>query len=546
MHRIVTLACIVLFCVSESAAESIRLGNLTPRGSRRVLYLSDPSNTTGQYSDPTTPEEMRQWVRALADGGVDTHLQCVFQQTWSNFYRSDHCEYDARPRHGRFIPMMDAGIIPLEVLIDESHRQEMEFFAGLRMNDRHGDNKEFFEKNKKWELAEFPGSVDYSFPEIRDWMFAIVEELAQGFDVDGIEFTFIRHGHVFPTAIARQQTSVLTEFMRRIRSMLLKEGEARGRHIQFGARVPQSLEGAAKLGYDVRNWILQELIDYVAPSDVIYTDFNARYEEFAVLTRATACKLYPTLQPLPCWNDQVNLLGLDHYRAAVQNFYGAGADGISLFNYQFHWAQKHWDPKRARSYPGSASNFPDALQYFHVLKDHRAVLGGNRHYVFYPLWLGAPDRIAHMTTPARAILKRSASDQRATYRFRVCENLPSSAELATRDGKGRRLLYNRAGKVPGAWMLFRAIGAGPKDRLAIDINGHEIAAGGVRRIWYEHGRPMWHGRPLGEYSEYRFRLTAPPAVYGDNALGLRFVQSGEESSEPVIVDEVEVMVNVPR
>ena len=96
MHHARVLGIVLAMSLSSLVANSVdaapvELGKLVPRGERRIVYVSDPSNTTGLYGDPTTEEEMRAWVRNLAAAGVDTHIQCVFQQAWSNFFRSEHC-----------------------------------------------------------------------------------------------------------------------------------------------------------------------------------------------------------------------------------------------------------------------------------------------------------------------------------------------------------------------------------------------------------------------------------------------------------------------
>ena len=49
--------------------EDAVLGSLTPRGTRRVIYNSDPSNTTCHLSQPAQPEELRQVIRNYAQRG---------------------------------------------------------------------------------------------------------------------------------------------------------------------------------------------------------------------------------------------------------------------------------------------------------------------------------------------------------------------------------------------------------------------------------------------------------------------------------------------
>ena len=69
----------------------------------------------------------------------------------------------------------------------------MKFLANIRMNDRHGHYKKFLAAHPDWLLEEFPFGVDFNVPEVRDWMFNIMQEIAEKFDVDGLGRTGIRY-----------------------------------------------------------------------------------------------------------------------------------------------------------------------------------------------------------------------------------------------------------------------------------------------------------------------------------------------------------------
>ena len=53
------------------------------------------------------------------------------------YWRTDRFPYDTRPQHRRFLPLLDAGVQPLQVLADRCHERGMTFLGGLRMNDTH-------------------------------------------------------------------------------------------------------------------------------------------------------------------------------------------------------------------------------------------------------------------------------------------------------------------------------------------------------------------------------------------------------------------------
>jgi uncharacterized protein (DUF849 family) len=127
------------------------LGSLKPRGTRRVVYCSDPSNTTRFMTEGrATPDDLRGVVRNYAAAqAIDTVVQEVFSQGWSHWWRGESCEWDARPHHQRLVPMMDDGVMPIEVYVEECHRHGMELIAGFRMNDRHGHNADWFARLAK-------------------------------------------------------------------------------------------------------------------------------------------------------------------------------------------------------------------------------------------------------------------------------------------------------------------------------------------------------------------------------------------------------------
>ena len=433
--------------------------------------------------------------------------------------------------------MMDAGVMPVEVYIDECHKQKMEFIAGFRMNDRHGYNPDLFEKISKehpeWILTDFPPSsgdpdpksfkygcaLDYSVAGVRDWLFSIMQEVANRFDIDGIEFNFTRLPECFPKAKAEQCHAIMTGFVRRVRAMLDETGEKKGRQLLLGVRVLQHLEGCKKMGFDVPTWIKERLIDYIVPGDVGFTEFNAKYEEFVRIARAFDCYVYPQVQAGLGRSQRDPYQSPDQYRATLQNLYGAGADGFSTQNYFFHWGPKF-------RFPGESGlrfpkMYPKALNTLKVLRDPNTVAAGNRHYVFYTLWgpKGGPGGIYKQE---QIVLNRQNIGERDEFRFRMCENLPANSRIVGEE------------VVSGAMLLcWPSIVSG--DEVVIDINGKTIPAENIRYEWH-HEKDR---TPL-----CRFALSSPPAVYGDNYLGMKLVRSAPSGKDDIVLHEVEVIVKL--
>ena len=97
---------------------------------RRLYYISDPSSiATNLLPDPVRESDLRSWIDTVADAGVSTFCQEVFSQGWTAYFRSQHpdYEYDQRRQHRRFLPLLDGGVSPLDILIDEAHARGMGF-----------------------------------------------------------------------------------------------------------------------------------------------------------------------------------------------------------------------------------------------------------------------------------------------------------------------------------------------------------------------------------------------------------------------------------
>ncbi|MEE2752627.1 MAG: family 10 glycosylhydrolase [Candidatus Latescibacterota bacterium] len=271
----------------------MNLGELKPRGNRRLIYVSDPSNTTSHLSDPAQEDEFRNIIQNYTLGGVDTVVQEVFAECMTMFWRTNLVPYDIRPQHQTMVPMMDRGTMPVEVYIDECHKLGMEFIAGFRMNDRHGHHPEYFrqlcEEKPDWVLREYKPSwrgapqesheygcsLNYAIEGVREFLLSIMAEVVSRFNVDGLELSYSRLLECFPADQAAENADIMTDFVRQARSIL----NLKDRNLLLGARIPQQMTGCLKWGLDIPTWIREGLVDYIAPGDFGFTDFNEKWED---------------------------------------------------------------------------------------------------------------------------------------------------------------------------------------------------------------------------------------------------------------------------
>lgn len=356
-------------------------------------------------------------------------------------------------------------------------------------------------------------------------LYGVMEEVVDRFDVDGLELTF-REGLYFPAprgdrSIGRARQPLMTGLIERVRALLDRRGADRGRRLQLGVRVPQTVAECHDVGLDVPAWIAAGLVDYVAPMDSMYSDFNPAYEEFSSLTAASPCGFYPGVLPYCSHRDRSgSALSLDNYRALVHTLRRQGADGISIYNYQMHW-----DGFRSTGRDnGSETMYPTALAHLRELADLERVGRGPRHYLFHSMWGDLDAYLPRGTSSAGArrdsavLLQRGAEGASGSYRFRLYEDIAAAGH---------------------ARLHFRVAGLTPADPLAVALNDVPITVPRLRRIWHPDGRAAPYGRPLPAYTSCMFDLEPGSTVIGDNRLAVS-VPAGPQAE--LLIDEVEVTV----
>ena len=280
--------------------------------------------------------------------------------------------------------LFEAGTDPLSITIDACRERGVLIVASYRMNaeDFYAGEPDLFdfgrahsewripiseEEKRRWidggdpSPPDFANCLDPAVPEVYAHRMAVFTEVAELYDIDGIEFDFRRWTHMISDPL--ENHAILTKMLAETRQMLDRVAAAKGRaRLLLGARVAGALDTPEKaanyagahspgadpscreLGLDVRTWIEKELVDYVCPSlfwpRLPGLPFTV---EFVELARDRAVGIYPTVFPLPAWaEDRENPVTdstearrrhRDEIVAAALACYRDGADGISTFNW---------------------------------------------------------------------------------------------------------------------------------------------------------------------------------------------------------------------
>jgi hypothetical protein len=409
--------------------------------------------------------------------------------------------------------MQDAGSDTIRTMLDRCHEVGLTFVAAMRMNDRHPISlkEKTWLEHPEWHLklqqdgVYWDGGFDYSLEPVRERVLTFIGDLLDQYDVDGIEFDWMRWVYVFRPGTEQQNAPLLTDFHRRTKQLLDRAGEKRGRKLHLGVRVPHIFARCMEAGYDVTAWIKDGLVDYVVPSHFGHMDYNTKVEDFRSLTEGTDCRVYPSTQGHmwtgPC---RIDMYRPSHYYGIARNFYAFGADGVETYNYQF----------------STVEQIASKVRELKPMNDPAVLSGHDREYLYWRHHGRLQDAGAQSMQYDVIHLPRSESNGSGTFDFRLAEDL----------GDGQ----------VSAEMEFAAAGIATGDDLSVKINGQQVPPDGIRRfcIWDGHD----HEGKEEPYDLFRIALSDPPLKFGDNELGVSLARA--TGTEGVIrIEDVSVRVH---
>jgi hypothetical protein len=253
---------------------------------RRIIMNNDGNDTRAAATErPVTPEKLlEKRTTALVGSQVDSVFYCtgVF-----NYYFHRSKESELLVSHegvAEYLKLLsEMGTDPLEIMVDFCHKNDLEVFWSMRMNDTHdsgnpllfcqwkSDHPDYLVGTKG---VKYPyganrwSSVDYGVPAVRDKVFRILRDVCSRYDVDGIELDFFRHPVLFKAQmtgepVTQSHCDQMTGLIQRVRKMTEEIGLQRKRPILIGIRIPDSVSYCKAIGIDLTQWLKQDLIDIV-------------------------------------------------------------------------------------------------------------------------------------------------------------------------------------------------------------------------------------------------------------------------------------------
>ncbi len=270
-------------------------------------------------------------------------------------------------------------------------------------------------------------------PGLREHKLAILREIAETLDIEGIQIDFARHVPCLPPGRQWELRHNVTDFLRMTRRMLTDVGRRRGRRLQLAAKVPETLRGCRDDGFDIAAWGAENLVDLLTLGSRTMT----------VDVGPIRAAVGPRVKLSPCLDDHHATDGyryppIEFFRGVATNWLEQGADSVTTFN----WAAAPTTPLAPAS----------QHQAYTEIGDLATMRGKNKLFSVerrggYPWAEGYFNRNDHQPLPA--ILKNHG--QPSVFPLRVYETAIPRATLAI--------------------VLFQAR---PEDRLEIALNGKPL------------------------------------------------------------------------
>ncbi len=367
---------------------SILVKATEPSRPYRIIFNMDSSGVLPASKD------VDDYLLGIVDFLENTHVDALF---WHDGAGGNTANYDSEvleltgERIGAVNPflmkLIEAGNDPPKIVVREARKRGVDVFYSFRINDCHDSLDHapllatFKVEHPDWTIGEghpYGGhlNLDFAIPEVRELKFAVIDEIVQKYDFDGLEIDFLRSPPYFIPGSEPEHAHLLTQFLQRVREHLDQRGQERGRPLKLAARVDESMEACRLDGFDVATWVQKGLIDILALGSGA---IDIEVEQFKMLTEGTGIPVYPCVYGWPSGYRPPIAPGL--HRALATNYWHQGADGIYTFNWNAH------------SYvhrPKEHSSFADQISLLCELDNPETMQGKDK---LYAADRGGPTRV---------------------------------------------------------------------------------------------------------------------------------------------------------
>lgn len=301
------VAYIKLVPLSEKEVEQIKKDRM--RKDTKKLYALNDGNGLF-YEGYATPQEVLEEVGLYKDSDVKAVLFAVASGEIVNYPSKIGTTWLAGPedavdtashlRLKKNIEMLlEKGIVSIEVFADYLHKNDIELHAMYRMGIIRDippctlwRDDGFVEQRPDLRMVDIDGTplekASYAYPEVREYMLSLIREVAENYDIDGVNLGFVRGPHfvgyedivikdfkseygIDPRELdendiraQKHRASYVTEFVRSARQLVSEVGKKKGKKIELSAVVYiGKVDYNIFFGLDIMTWFKEDLLDSI-------------------------------------------------------------------------------------------------------------------------------------------------------------------------------------------------------------------------------------------------------------------------------------------
>jgi len=325
--------CVLLNLAADGVCEHTPFAEKIDENSSKTMILDGYRKLIDRYADARITHLLL---------NVNYQRACYPSEVWDSYWDLDDPATNLTAWHRRMWLIHQAGVDPYAACIEFSRSKGISPWVSMRMNDTHyiddPHKANTFWKNHPEFRCSPGGGFNFAIPEVREHHLALIQELLQRYDIDGVELDWMRFCHHFKPDEAEAGCETLTEFMRQVGVLATKASNRRKHPIRIAARVPAVPEFSRGLGLDAVTWVQEGLVDtLIVSSSWMPADRNTPVEAWRRLIGPVEHE-YRLAASMGLWvkcdpQGVVMRNNLESARGFTTNMLDRGADAIYLFNH---------------------------------------------------------------------------------------------------------------------------------------------------------------------------------------------------------------------
>ncbi len=312
--------------------------------------------------ESVTEKELRDFIRQYEGTGITDFLFNVnarVSSVPSKVFDSVLDQYEAAKQENRLSEHLGGIDIAYDLFVrqntdmykvwmEETRKIGIRPWLSFRMNDIHSsfsddmtNQSAYYMEHPEYKRAAYRRCVsaadcgyNYAYDEVRERMCAYIEEMTMRYDTDGVEIDWMREPTVLPPG--NTDGSLITEVMQKVDKIRKAAEEKYGHKIAVSVTVPPHPETARDMGLYVAEWAQKGFCEVVVPiARWASTDNDIPVSLWKEWLYPAVPEVIPGQQILlrSTFEAPVSIQNFETSVGAAAAFYGAGSDGVYLYNF---------------------------------------------------------------------------------------------------------------------------------------------------------------------------------------------------------------------